>query len=228
MKGGGHEQLNCVLGLVPVFESQASAHWGFLSPSSFASQQPQWELDPVFCLNWFLMTERERWTPSLIRDTGADLRAVNPPLKGMCQAFESNSLFFFQPPPLLKMPLSPDDIYLLTIRTQAPLFGFLFSLNTSNLLISQRRFSPAENPTWQAERAVKPGTGGIKCIKRTTAEPSTGWVTKYLATEALKIAVPSCLPSWKAWHCILNNRVLQTVVIQSPAKAVTRILLQMF
>lgn len=228
MKGGGHEQLNCVLGLVPVFESQASAHWGFLSPSSFASQQPQWELDPVFCLNWFLMTERERWTPSLIRDTGADLRAVNPPLKGMCQAFESNSLFFFQPPPLLKMPLSPDDIYLLTIRTQAPVVWiFVFSeyLEPSN--------QPASLLTsWESNmtsrKAVKPGTGGIKCIKRTTAEPSTGWVTKYLATEALKIAVPSCLPSWKAWHCILNNRVLQTVVIQSPAKAVTRILLQMF
>lgn len=54
----------------------------------------------------FFMTERERWTPSLIRDMGADLRAVNPPLKGQCRAFES-SCFFFQPSPF-KMPLSPD------------------------------------------------------------------------------------------------------------------------
>lgn len=227
MKGGGHEQLNCVLGLVPVFESQASAHWGFLSPSSFASQQPQWELDPVFCLNWFLMTERERWTPSLIRDTGADLRAVNPPLKGMCQAFESNSLFFFQPPPFKDASQSWRHLSINNSNTSAVVWIFVFSeyLEPSN--------QPASLLTsWESNmtsrKAVKPGTGGIKCIKCTTAEPSTGWVTKYLATEALKIAVPSCLPSWKAWHCILNNRVLQTVVIQSPAKAVTRILLQMF
>lgn len=37
-----------------------------------------------------------------MRDMGADLRAVNPLLKGKCQAFESYSFFFFISPPFLR------------------------------------------------------------------------------------------------------------------------------
>lgn len=63
------------------------------APPFSSSPAQQWELNTVCSFNWFFfMSECEQRTPSLIRDVRADLRAVNPLLKGQCWAFESNSL----------------------------------------------------------------------------------------------------------------------------------------
>lgn len=69
----------------------------------------------------------------------------------------------------------------------------------------------------------------------TTEKCSTALVTKYLARGAPKIAGPSCLSYWKAWHCLLNSHVLHRIAgsdkpagISSHAKGVLRILLQVF
>lgn len=87
----------------PLFSLHRSVHHGIIT------QTPRLNCPPRTI---FSRPEREQRTTSLIRDAAADLRIVNPPLKGMCQAFETNSgSFFFFPLPRFSPSVQSEIIF---------------------------------------------------------------------------------------------------------------------
>lgn len=178
----------------PLFSLHRSVHHGIIT------QTPRLNCPPRTI---FSRPEREQRTTSLIRDAAADLRIVNPPLKGMCQAFETNSGSF--PPPLPRFSPSVQSEIIFSVLC---IFSIINKNNhqplQSGCCVACCPSPPAQNIISPEEAKFK--TGGIQRARFQT-KASFRWnkfvPIKQSTFSALRLLFHSELVKW-------NGRLLNT------------------